>query len=202
MNVKVNLPESIEDITLNQYQKYIALTKREDLDDLSFNKRLISIFTNLKFRDVERISFKDYEVIVAQILVALSQEVEFKDIFVLNDVEFRFIPNLDEITMAEYVDLSTHGMEVESLHKVMAVLFRPVKGTDPFGNYTIEHYNGTSQYAEAMKFMPLSIVNGALVFFYNLSKELRSHIQRSTQVLREKVKRQQDSSANGDGTQL
>ena len=51
--MKLKLPENIEDITLDQYQKYTVLVGREDLDEISFNKRLISIFTDLKFRDIE-----------------------------------------------------------------------------------------------------------------------------------------------------
>jgi len=54
--MKLKLPENIEDITLDQYQKYTVLVGREDLDEISFNKRLISIFTDLKFRDIEKVA--------------------------------------------------------------------------------------------------------------------------------------------------
>ena len=70
--MKLKLPENIEDITLDQYQKYTVLVGREDLDEISFNKRLISIFTDLKFRDIEKVAYKDYELIVAQITLALN----------------------------------------------------------------------------------------------------------------------------------
>jgi len=66
--MKLKLPENIEDITLDQYQKYTVLVGREDLDEISFNKRLISIFTDLKFRDIEKVAYKDYEFIVGGIL--------------------------------------------------------------------------------------------------------------------------------------
>ncbi len=201
MYKSITLPESIEDITLEQYQKYVALSKREDLGQLSYNKRLLSIFTNLKFREIERISFKDYEDMVNQIEQALRQEVEFKDRFFINDIEFGFIPNLDEITTAEYVDLNANGVEIENLHKVMAVLFRPISKVDAFGNYEIEPYKGTKEYADVMKHTPLNIVNGSLVFFCNLSRELKNSIQKSTKVVQERVQQLQDTLKNGDGTQ-
>lgn len=199
--MKINLPENIEDITLDQYQKYSVLVAREDLDEISFNKRLISIFTDLKFRDIEKVAYKDYEFIVAQITLALTQEAEFKSTFKINGVEFGFIPNLNDISTGEYVDLSTHGTTIENMHKVMAVLFRPIKSKDFFGNYEIESYTGTKQYAELMKYTPLNIVNGALVFFYNLSKELRIATQKSTIAVQAKVNELQAILKNGDGTQ-
>ncbi len=199
--MKLKLPENIEDITLDQYQKYTVLVGREDLDEISFNKRLISIFTDLKFRDIEKVAYKDYELIVAQITLALTQEAEFKSTFKINGVEFGFIPNLNDISTGEYVDLSTHGTTIENMHKVMAVLFRPIKSKDFFGNYEIEPYTGTKQYAELMKYTPLSIVNGALVFFYNLSKELRIATQKYTIAVQAKVNELQAISKNGDGTQ-
>ena len=199
--MKLKLPENIEDITLDQYQKYTVLVGREDLDEISFNKRLISIFTDLKFRDIEKVAYKDYEFIVAQITLALTQEAEFKSTFKINGVEFGFIPNLNDISTGEYVDLSTHGTTIENMHKVMAVLFRPIKSKDFFGNYEIEPYTGTKRYAELMKYTPLSIVNGALVFFYNLSKELRIATQKYTTAVQAKVNELQAISKNGDGTQ-
>ena len=62
----------------------------------------------------------------------------------------------------------------------MAVLYRPVTSEDAFGSYNIEKYNGTEKYAEVMKEMPLSIVNGVLFFFLNLGEELENYIQRYT----------------------
>ena len=59
--VTIKLPENIEEITLEQYQRFDKLTKREDLNELSFNKRLIEIFTELKYRDIGNISHKDYK---------------------------------------------------------------------------------------------------------------------------------------------
>jgi len=199
--MKLRLPENIEDITLDQYQKYTLLVGREDLDETSFNKRLISIFTDLKFRDIEKVAYKDYEFIVAQITLALTQEAEFKSTFKINDIEFAFIPNLDNISTGEYVDLSTHGTTIENMHKVMAVLFRPIKNKDFFGNYEIEPYTGTKQYAELMRYTPLSVVNGALVFFYNLSKELRIATQKSMTAAQVKVNGLQAILKSGGGMQ-
>ena len=67
----------------------------------------------------------------------------------------------------------------------MAVLFRPVIKTDVFGSYEIAAYDGTKDRAEVMKQAPMNIVSGMLVFFCSLSKELRSHILKSTLAMEE-----------------
>ena len=211
MKVKVTLPENIEDITLATFQKYAKLLKREDLSDEDFNKRKVEIFTNLKYHDLDNVSFKDYEDLLKQIDIALSVDVPFKDRFTLNDIEFGFIPNFDKITTKEFVDLSLYPLdEIENYHKLMAILFRPIKNKELsffkrwfFKNKTIEYsiqdYNGTDAYAEMMKQTPMNIVNGALVFFYNLMKELQASTQRYTMQELLKARQQVTSLKSGDG---
>jgi len=114
-------------------------------------------------------------------------------------VEFGFIPNLDKMTQGEFIDVSNYGTDVKELHKLMAVLFRPIKNRDAFGNYEIINYKGTKQYSDIMKHMPLSIVNGALVFFSSLANELVSYTQKYMAVEQAKEKVHQTTSINGGG---
>ena len=107
--------------------------------------------------------------LVKDIVKALNTEVEFSNMFTLNGIEYGFIPNLDSITHGEWVDLIEYEGNIDTMNKLMAVLFRPVTKKDKLGNYSIEPYNGTKERADAFKVMPLNIVNGALVFFLNLS---------------------------------
>ena len=179
--MRITLPESIADITLEEFQKYNTLLDRTDLDAEQFNKRKVEIFTSLERNQLDKISQKDYEEIIAQIDLALNQSVEFEATFKIQGVEFGFIPNLDKITIGEYRDLSIYGKEVNDMHKLMAVLFRPIINKDAFGNYAIINYEGTEKFANIMKYMPLSIVNGALVFFSSLANELMSYTQRFMQ---------------------
>jgi hypothetical protein len=176
--MKIILPESIQDITLHQFQLYNELLEREDLDEYQFNKRKIQIFTGLERNRIDLISVSDYNDIVTQIDLALNQTVEFTTTFFIKDVEFGFIPNLDKMTQGEFIDVSNYGTDVKELHKLMAVLFRPIKNKDSFDNYSIINYKGTEQYANIMKHMPLSIVNGSLVFFSSLANELVSYTQK------------------------
>ena len=199
--MKIILPESIQDITLHQFQLYNELLERTDLDEYNFNKRKIQIFTGLERTRIDLISAQDYKEITEQIDLALNQTVEFKPTFFIKDVEFGFIPNLDKITQGEFIDISKYGTDINEMHRLIAVLFRPIKNKDSLGNYEIINYKGTEQYANIMKHTPLSIVNGALVFFSILANELVSYTQKYMVVEQVREVVQRTTSRNGDGMQ-
>ncbi len=199
--MKIILPESIADIKLYQFQKYNSLLERTDLDEYQFNKRKIEIFTNFERKRLDLISQTDYEEIISQIDKALNQTVEFTPTFFIQDVEFGFIPNLDKITTGEYRDLSIYGTDVNEMHKLMAVLFRPILKKDVVGNYSIIDYEGTERYANLMLSMPLSIVNGALVFFSSLANELVNYTQKYMVVEQQRESQQVITLRNGGGMQ-
>ena len=188
--IKISVPENIADITLDQYVKFEALRAREEsLTEQGMIERVISLFTGMKKQDVKKLVYTDYEGLMAQIVAACEQTVEFEDRFTLDGVEYGFIPNLDEITTAEYVDLSTIGMDFKEMHKIIAILFRRVTNEDAFGNYEILPYKYDKALCEEMRQCPMNIVNGALVFFWSLSRELKEAIQRYTNQVEEKNKR-------------
>ncbi len=200
--MKITLPENIGEITLEQYQKYHELTSRDSIEDYEFNKRKVSIFTGIKYHSLDHISNKDFKEILEQIDIALGTDQVFAPKFTLNEIDFGFIPNLDKIKTKEFVDMDLYRPdEIETLHKLMAILFRPIKNYNGFDDYSIKGYNGTERYGELMKQMPLSVVNGAMVFFCSLSKELLSSIQKSTVKELQKVSKLQTTLKSGDGMQ-
>ena len=210
MKKKVIIPENISDISLGQYQKYFKLSKeiegkykgyevdREFLDH-EIMMSSIEIFTGLTRKEVQNMQYNDMKNISKQIDEALQVEGEFKHRFKLKDIEFGLIPNFDKMTAKEFVDLSSYGVEVETLHNVMAILYRPIK--DNGKTYTINDYNGTKGFAKVMKEIPLSYVNGALGFFLTLQTDLLNHLQKSIIAAQRKEKRQ-DILTNGDGMLL
>jgi hypothetical protein len=144
----------------------------------------------------------DYDTTIKQINKALDLDVAFENRFTLNGIEYGIIPKLDEFSAGEYIDLSSYGTSPATLHKVMAVLFRPVILSDAFGNYEIESYTANSDYAEIMKQAPMNIVNGMLVFFCLLSSELQIHTLKYIASVQEVLKLKQAlTSKSGDGIQ-
>lgn len=186
--MKITIPENISEITLGQYIKYQELLERE-LDAVHFNRRKLALFTELTYKETERLRQSDYTKLLHKIDVALETEASFTNRFTMHGIEFGFMPNLDKMTIGEYADLTHYGMEPENLHRIMAVLFRPVIKKEG-DKYSIMSYNGTEQYAEMMKDMPLHCANGALVFFWSLANELQKATQKYlTQELQKEMQR-------------
>lgn len=199
--MKITIPENITEITLAQYQEYYKLLERTDLSEHDVNFRKIKIFAGLNQSQVQMISSKDYAEIVSLIDLALAKEAEFKPTFFIGDVEFGFVPNLDEITSKEYIDITKYEGKIEELHRLMAILFRPIKKRDILNNYSIVDYQGTENYANVMKQTPLSCVNGAMVFFSSLGNELANYTSRFSKMVQAREKSQMTTSQSGVGMQ-
>jgi hypothetical protein len=199
--MKLILPEHIGEITLEQFQKYNLLLENQGYSDIEFENKKIAIFTKLDEKSCELLTQKDRKDCLDIIDNSMNHTIEFTNKFEFNGKKYGFIPNLDNISGFEFADLTTAGMDVQNLHVVMAVLFRPIINEDKFGNYQIEPYNGTQSTEEGMKQLPLHLVNGALFFFLNLAKELRIHTLKSTEAELKKVKTLVTTLKSGDGTQ-
>jgi len=198
--MKVTIPTSIEDITLEQFQTLVALD--DDINDRDLSIEKVKIFIGLTDEQITSISESDFKDLVLAIDEALNKPSEFQQRFKMNDVLFGFHPNLDKMLVGEYVDLMNYNSEPETLHKLMAILFRPITTKDLSGNYKIAKYEGSETWCEIMKQTPLHIVNGALIFFLSLSKELRTSIQKySTAQELAKGSKHQIFGLNGDGMQ-
>lgn len=177
MEIKVRIPENVNDITLGQYQRFTEVIKK-DYNDYDMLIRKIAIFTGLTLEQCKELTQKDLEGINEDINKALQEEPKFLNRFFIGDVEFGFIPNFDKIKGKEYFDLSEYANKEEYLHNLMSILFRPITNKGLGDTYNIMEYEGTEKYANIMKLMPLGAVNGALAFFLTLQNELREHIQK------------------------
>jgi len=102
-----------------------------------------------------------------------EQKPKFIKEFEIDKMQFGFIPKLDDMVFGEYIDLDTYLGDWSQMHKAMNVLFRPIIFKKN-NQYLVSDYEGTGKYN--LKTMPLSIVFGSLVFFWNLRNELQKHI--------------------------
>ena len=82
----------------------------------------------------------------------------------------------------------------------MGVLYRPVTGRGKDGKYLVEKYEG-DKYHEILKDMPINIVLGARVFFWNLGLDLVTSTLCSLEQEMSKMSTRQRASflKNGDG---
>lgn len=174
-NRKIAVPESYADIPLRDLQKIRSLEGDEEFVAI----KVIEILTGITGKEVLHMRRSDRDVILSLISEALSVETtKLIERFTYDGVEYGFNPNLNEMTYGEFVDLETYQLDFKNIHKMLAVLYRPiVKSYDTY--YTIEDYEGSAKYSGVMQNVPSHIALGCLVFFYALGKELLSNSLRS-----------------------
>lgn len=173
MKLTLNIPESLNEVTLDQYQQWLKVAEDKELDNF-LQQKMIEIFCGVTLKQVMLIKAKDIESIVVQISKLFNQkENKFIDRFKYQDKDFGFVPELSEMTFGEYVDLDTYLADWQLMHKAMAVLYRPITFKKK-NQYLIEDYETADKYN--MKQMTLDVVFGSMVFFWNLRNELQTHI--------------------------
>ena len=168
MKVDLIVPNSLKEITLKQYQKFIKIQKEND-DPYFLQCKMIEIFCNLDSNAVRNIKLSDADKIVNVLNLMFEEKPKLINTFKLGKVEYGFIPKLEDISLGEYVDLDTYMGDWDNMHIAMNVLYRPItkKIKD---KYLIEDYNTESK--DKLDEIPLDVVLGSVFFFYNLGMEL------------------------------
>ena len=173
MKLTLSIPETLSEVTLDQYQRWLKVADGKELDNF-LQQKMIEIFCGITLKQVLMIKAKDIEAIVADISKLFeTKDSKFIERFSYNNQEFGFIPKLDDMTFGEYVDLDNYLADWQLMHKAMGVLFRPITFKKK-NQYLIEEYETADKYN--MKQMPLDVVFGSIVFFYHLRNELQKHI--------------------------
>jgi hypothetical protein len=202
MKVNITIPTSLNEITLEQYQRFVSISEKNEEGNF-LQLKMLEIFCGVPLNLAANMSLKDVNEITASITNMFTQEYKLKPIFKLGNTNFGFIPNLDNISLGEFSDLDNYFGKMDKMHNAMAVLYRPItdKSKD---KYLIEQYNGSITYCDVMKKMPLDVVLGAMVFFYNLSNELLisslNYLEENPQV--KALIDKHNLETNGDGIHL
>jgi hypothetical protein len=170
MELKVNVPTRMQDITLEQYQKFLKECTDEKLSEETIAIKMLEIFCGLPEDHSLQLKMSDVFNICEKINIALNEKPNLIARWKFKEIEFGFIPQLDDMTFGEYVDVDTYITDWETMHRAMAVLYRPVLQNYK-GSYEIDEYKGDT-YWEVMKRMPLNLVMGCMLFFWNLERDL------------------------------
>ena len=168
MRVKITVPNDLSEIKLWQYQKFVKI-QEDNTDENFLASKMIEIFCGISLKEAYTLKAKDVHRITGILADMFEQKPHIKTRFVLNGIEYGFIPNLDDMTLGEYVDLDTYLGKWQQVEKAMAVLYRPIINTYK-NKYTIEEYKAEGQ--DVYKDMPMDIVLGSMLFFYRLGIDL------------------------------
>jgi len=170
MKLELLIPTSLSEIPLKHYQEFRKVAENSN-DEEFVAEKMIELFCGIELKDVIKIKAADISYMVSHFNQLFSGKQKFEHRFKIGDLEFGFVPDLENISWGEYIDIERNLTDWDTMHKAMAAMYRPItkrKGE----KYEIEEYNGTANYAEVMKYAPLNVVFGASVFFWTLGSEL------------------------------
>tara|TARA_R110002051_G_scaffold26629_1_gene64295 strand:+ start:150 stop:869 length:720 start_codon:yes stop_codon:yes gene_type:complete len=210
MKLKYTIPETKADITVKTYLKIRKLYKNAELMEIDVDeKELVSVVLDVPLELINKIPQKEYNEALNNITNALNQDAKLYLTFNLKGVKYGFLNDMDNMSTAEYSALDGFSKDVDAnCYSILNALYRPVInerfykswfGKSKKGKYTIESYSHNNDIT-IFKDAPYEIYESALVFFFNLGKDLVNSTQNyMSQAEQRQTIEVSDLPINGDG---
>lgn len=202
MKLELIVPTSLDEIPLRAYQEFRKIYEQDPENNEFLSEKMVQLFCGIEFRDVVKMKATDLHEMVTHFNQLFSVKPQFKQRWKIGDIEFGFIPNLENMSWGEYIDAEKYLTNWDTMHKAMAVLYRPIIKTKG-ENYEISEYTGASEFSDLMKLCPVSIALGANVFFWTLGSELLTaltyYLETETKKMETTIRKGRNSQNNGDG---
>lgn len=168
MKVELTIPNSLSEISLKQYQKFLKIQKN-NTDPYFLQCKMIEIFCHLDAKSVRLLKLSDADRIVHILNGMFDSKPELIRTFTMNNIEYGIVPDFDAISLGEYIDLDTYIGDWDNMLIAMNVLYRPVK--NKMGDrYIIKDYDVNSK--ENLDEISMDIVLGSIFFLYQLGIDL------------------------------
>ena len=168
MKVELIIPSNLSEISLKQYQKFLKIQETND-DSYFLQCKMIEIFCNLDAKSARLLKLTDADRIVEIINNMFEDKPSLIRTFKIGGIEYGIIPDLDEMSLGEYIDLDTYIGDWQNMQIAMNVLYRPI--SKKIGDkYLINEY--TLDAKEKLEEIPMDVVLGSIFFLYNLGIDL------------------------------
>lgn len=183
--LKLRIPESLSEITLDQYQTWVKIATTESNKDTYFLKqKTIEILCKVPLKFVATITHKNVDKIFNELSIMLSgidqlENTDREKIIIIDGVEYGFIPDFENLSSGEYADLEARVTDFSEWHNAMAIMYRPItlKLKD---KYMIKDYEGIEN-EWLMKRIPADKAIKAVFFLINclaiLEKSLEGYLK-------------------------
>lgn len=153
--------------TYIEYEKYVRSLDLNNIDNDEVIKNTIKIFYNIDDEQYKKLSYQEVINLNKIIENILKKPSKLVTKFKYNKKTYGIIPNLDDITMLEFVDLN-----VDDVLQQICILYRPIKHK-LFNKYTIEKYS--EPFDELKEIITLDIYLGFIGFFLKINKDLMNY---------------------------
>lgn len=174
--MKLNIPKTLSDITLEQAQKVLLIDQNPDIEDFPKMVHSVAIMTGRTAHEIGEVHLVDLENVYNRIFAMIEgggMEAPLQRHVNYLGRDYAFIEDVRDMETGAFVDIdqmSKPEAYAENLHKIMAVLYRPVDAK--IGkNYRLKSYvkerprEREERQAVFLKHMTLDVVRGAAGFF-------------------------------------
>ena len=179
------MPKHWNDLPLKKYVRIMKiLTDKEIKTELEKTTKMIRVLTDIPEADILRLPVHNVQVLggyLARFLTTHPND-ELNHILKIKGIEYGFHPKLSSISFGEWADIDAFINEGanDNLHKILAVLYRPVKEKNG-DKYQIEEYEPCKEREQIMlDNLTVGDFYGVSVFFSDLERELSTHMVSSS----------------------
>jgi hypothetical protein len=164
------LPTSWDEVSLRQYSKLMLAIDKEDTTEIQLMIKSLEALVGIDERLLSKVPLKQLREAYNQLLELTSTmpNNELSRVVEIKGIEYGFIPDFDDFSLAEFVDLDNYLQNNwHNMDKIFAVLYRPIKSRED-NKYTIEPYSlkGIKERRELFnERLSIDTIYGALVFF-------------------------------------
>ena len=195
--MKLTVPNSLEDITVEQYRKLAQIDITQD--ETQWLKETVSVLCGLDESLVNKLSLTELEkigTVVNKITNADTNDQELVKKIDYKGKRYGFHPNLSKLTVGEFADLETYCAAgfFDHINEIISILYRPIK-QEHKDFYQIEEYTG-DVFPDYWDDLKMNVVLGATNFFLSIGETLTTDLVNSLAV-KDKLTL---SRKNGDGT--
>jgi len=171
------LPTSWDEVSLGQYTKLMIAVDKKESTEIELMVKSLEALADIPGGLLTKVPIKMLREAYNHLkeLTSIVPNKELTRVIEIDSIEYGFIPNFDELSLGEFVDLDNYLQDgFNNLDKVFAVLYRPVVKRDGI-KYIIEDYNLDNIVNRRKLFkerMSIDTLYAALVFFCNIGRKL------------------------------
>lgn len=172
---KFKMPTNWREVSIGQYSKLMLAIDKKDSNEMELMLRSLEALLDMSLTLLNKVPIKQLRAAYKELreLTASMPTNELSRVIEIDGVEYGLIPNFDELTIGEFVDLDNYLQEpYHNLINIFTILYRPVLKRDG-DKYIIEDYNIGTTFDRSKIFnanMSIATVYGALVFFCNIGR--------------------------------
>tara|TARA_R110001599_G_scaffold38730_8_gene118622 strand:+ start:526 stop:1170 length:645 start_codon:yes stop_codon:yes gene_type:complete len=170
------LPTSWDEVSLGQYSKLMLSIEKEGISEIELMIKSLNALVGIDESLLTKVPIKQLREAYNQLgeLISTNPNNELSRVVEIDGIEYGFIPDFDDFTLAEFVDLDNYLQNSwDNMSKIFAVLYRPIKDRED-NKYTIDTYTLKDIKERRELFndrLSIDTIYGALVFFCDIGRK-------------------------------